>query len=369
MAIKEVIKGSTVLASLYVWTYKFFVRILSFFVKQNPRLVIFSSFSGRQYSDSPRAIFELLKANPGTRDYEFVWLMNDASTVIEGANVVEFGSLKHTVLLVKAKFWVSNASIERFVPIDFLDNVYLNTWHGTPWKVIGPLEKGISPLVRNWYLNVDFDYLTVNTPYDDELFSEIFPKAKNIMRIGLPRNYELVTGMQGAPKLNLDASRQTILYAPTFRDYQYDVENSPYLSETQIGKLAEKYNVLVRTHYNDDISVDIKSVFDANGVSLNEAFIAADVLITDYSSLMFDFAILNKKIITYTLDYAKYKETRGLFFEVSELPFNNVNSFSELEILLDKNDNYKSESNGKFLPYHDVLVGENEILTIFEGEA
>lgn len=113
----------------------FFLLLLGKVVKIDDKLIIFASFSGTAYSDNPRYLFEYLRDNDDFTDYRFVWAFR-RKRVVQGAEVVKFNSLTYYYLLSKAKYWVFNAKMAPYYQKKE-EQVYLQTWHGTPLKRLG----------------------------------------------------------------------------------------------------------------------------------------------------------------------------------------------------------------------------------------
>ncbi|MGO2952514.1 MAG: CDP-glycerol glycerophosphotransferase family protein [Lactobacillus sp.] len=153
--------------------------------------VLFCSFSGRQVSDSPKAIYDELMQDRHFSHYRMVWVVTD-SKLAKDVESVKMGSFKYYWFLFRARYWVANTSIERLVALNRKKHVYINTWHGIPLKKLALDEPHLSYLVKKWYQTVQFDLLTCCSAYDQAIFERIFPNTKNIEAINLPRNYPLV---------------------------------------------------------------------------------------------------------------------------------------------------------------------------------
>lgn len=327
--IKSKIKHSYILGEAYIRFMKLYYKRLQHKTKIDSHQVIFSSFSGRQFSDSPKAVYEWLKDDPKYADYNLIWAFIDPSGFpeIDDQHKVTIDTPEFFNLLFASKYWVANTGIERLIPFDHEGHVYIQTWHGVPLKHLGLDEANLEFLPKNWYQNVKFDILTCSSEYDQKIFQRIFPSTTNIQSIGLPRNYELVhhdyNRDETIEKLKLDPKKPILLYAPTFREYQQTKTGSTYLTnpfskETEKW-LSEHYNVLMRGHYftesiEDNPFVDVSSYED-----LNELMRVSDLLVTDYSSIMFDYALLGKPIFLYMYDFDEYLANRGTYVDPREV--------------------------------------------------
>lgn len=327
--IKSKIKHSYILGEAYIRFMKLYYKRLQRKTMINPHQVIFSSFSGRQFSDSPKAVYEWLKDDPKYADYNLIWAFVDPSEFpeIDDQHKVTIDTPDYFNLLFASKYWVANTGIERLIPFDHEGHVYIQTWHGVPLKHLGLDEANLEFLPKNWYQNVKFDILTCSSEYDQKIFQRIFPSTTNIQPIGLPRNYELVhhnyNRDETIVKLKLDPKKPILLYAPTFREYQQTKSGSTYLTnpfskETEKW-LSEHYNVLMRGHYFTE-SIEDNPFVDVSGYEdLNELMRVSDLLVTDYSSIMFDYALLGKPIFIYMYDFDQYLANRGTYVDPREV--------------------------------------------------
>lgn len=309
--------------------------------------IVFSSFSGRQFSDSPRVIYEAIKNSSLYREVECVWAFRspeDFSVVSD--KKVAINSLRFFAILATSKFWIANSSIERMVPYKPNGVCYINTWHGCPWKIIGDREPRIDLLMKHWYRNVEFDILTSSGFKDKLVFQSVFPSTdpQNIYPLGLPRNDEILKFLRSnddekkrikdavKQKLKLDKDKKVLLYAPTFRDN--GEESSSYLKfeKSEWSGISSEFQILSRLHYNlsdaglqSDLAVDVSDY-----PNLNELFFISDLVITDYSSVMFDFALMKKPILLYTRDFEEYSRVRGLYCSRNDLGLPYMDTESDL---------------------------------------
>lgn len=370
--LKNKIKHSSVIGSMYLVVMKLFLTIFQFFLPIKRNQILFCSFSGRQYSDSPLEIYNELKNDPKFKNFKLLWTFTDPDQYpsVPSANKVRIDSIAFWKILLQSKYWISNSSIDRLIPSLNKKHVYINTWHGIPLKHLGPDEANLEFLVKNWFKNVKFDLLFCCSEYDRDIFHHIFPETKNIQILGLPRNKQLMSeySMDDLLKLkkdlNIDMNKKTILYAPTFREYN-DVNGSnnfsvPFSTDF-IKKVSEKFNFLVRGHYFvDSFKLDDDpehKIIDVSSYpNLNDLFQVSDIVISDYSSLIFDFALLKKQIVLYLNDIEEYSKYRGFYLNPKELDLNKAFNEQELSDILmnDKiNHNKVDQLNKKFNQHFD----------------
>lgn len=311
--LKDKLKQYHFLSSIVIKLMMIFYFILDHIFYKKKKQILFVSFTGRQYSDSPKAIYLAMKNDTRFEDYELKWafLKPEQFPEIDSQYKVAMNSLQYYLALFQSCVWISNANLERLVPYKSKKILYVNTWHGIPLKYIGKDEYNVDEIVGNWFENMEADLITACGFYDEAIFKHVFPKAKQILRIGLPRNDELK-----ATKHSYPTQRPLkVLYAPTFRK-NHDI---PLLCKSNIWeKSLNNVELWVRFHYFENADTIFK---DVSTMDLNRLLKEADVLITDYSSMMFDFAKLEKPVLLYPYDKEEYIEERGIYFNLDELPW------------------------------------------------
>lgn len=368
-SIKKSIKDSNIFGAVFLALMLLIFGVLSAILPKKKQ-IIFSSFSGRQYSDSPRTIYELLKGDPRFADYKMIWAFTNPSNFPEvpKQNKINIDSLWYYVTLFSSQVWISNASLERLIPVKSKKITYINTWHGVPIKHLGPDEKNLSFLVKFWYRHVCFDLLTASGDYDKGLFKRIFASTNNIKVTGLPRNRELlvlndeqkrVKCERLMKKYELDFNKPVLLYAPTFREYDSSSQLSVF-SDANLKRMAKKYNLLFRGHYfvgNDQSKSYFTDVSDEH--NLNDLMELADILVSDYSSIIFDFALLNKPIVLFCYDLKKYLEYRGAYIDPRSLGLPVYQSANEISSKITSQDfELPAYFNTRYNAYFDKEIRE-----------
>ena len=221
--------------------------------------------------------------------------------------------------------------------------MFLETWHGTPLKkLVFDQEEvmGAFPLYKAQFYKQSrvWDYLVSANHFSTEVFRSAFRYNKEILEFGYPRNDilhsenrdQLAAALRR--KLHIPEGKKTILYAPTWRDdeyygrgeYKFALKLDLRLLKKELGP---DYVVLLRTHYFIADSLDIRGLEDfAINVSkyddISELYLISDLLITDYSSVFFDYANLKRPILFYTYDLDKYRDMlRGFYMDIeTEVP-------------------------------------------------
>ena len=305
--------------------------------------VVFESFAGKSYSCNPRYIYEeMLKQNP---DMKFIWMFNDTNKDIPGsAKKVKRLSWKYYYYMATSKYWVTNARMPAFLE-KRPETIYLQTWHGTPLKKLASDMKEVhmpgtttEKYKRNFYNESrKWDYLVSPNDYSTEIFERAFKFEKEMLDVGYPRNdllyhpkeeqEQLVKDIK--QKIGISANKKVVLYAPTWRDDEF-YEKGKYkfnlkldLQEMQ-RRLGDEYVVVLRMHYLIAEHIDVSGlegfVYNlSNYEDIAELYVISDILITDYSSVFFDYGNLRKPILFFTYDIDKYRDTlRGFYFNFAE---------------------------------------------------
>ena len=299
-------------------------KILGLFVKTDPDLVLFSSFMGSRFNDSPKVIFDYMGQNAPYKRYKCVWAF-EKPEAYPHLQTVKIDTPAYFLTALKAKYWVTNTNIERGLSFKKRNQVYLNTWHGVALKYIGNDCPG-----RKDYSFDSVDYLCVSGEYDEQVFRSAFrAKPESYLRCGMPRNQELwsVDAQQKEAireKLQIPAGKKVILYAPTWRDSEdkgktYAIK-PPIDFEKWEKQLGGEYVLLFRAHHLTTKVLNVRFndfVWDASDYPyVNDLMIASDVLITDYSAIAFDYSILGRPILTFAYDYEEYLSVRGTYFDM-----------------------------------------------------
>ena len=306
------------------------MKLLGKFVKTDENLVLLSAH-GRKYNDSPRTIFEYMIKNPKYKNLKFVWALEEPGEVkIPKCKKVKADSLSYFITALKAKYWITCVNIERSLKFKKKNTIYLNTWHGVAINEMGNAVKGRKDF--DWSY---IDYVCYSGEYEKNIILRDFnAKEKSLIPSGLPRNDELYHVKKDKikkirEKLGIPDGKKIILYAPTWRDSTDFGESYSLLPPINWKKwkksLGDKYIVLLRTHaYTTDLmGVEFNDfVKDCSTYPcVNHLLIVSDILISDYSSIIFDYSILGKPILCFGYDYDEYVKHRGFYFDLNkELP-------------------------------------------------
>ncbi|MET0684244.1 MAG: CDP-glycerol glycerophosphotransferase family protein [Solirubrobacteraceae bacterium] len=296
--------------------------------------VVYASFRGRQYSDSPRAIHEALVAL-GT-SLEHLWLVKDGETrVPETARAVRDGSKAAYDAFARSRFVVVNDHFPEWFrrrP----DQVCVQTWHGTPLKRLGfdvsQLQGRVRKFEVDWPVRErNWQYVLSPSRFATPILRDAYRLQGEMLETGYPRVDVLTDadperrGREVRARLGIPADVRTVLYAPTFRDTDVDERGhfrmTPALDlERARSALGEDTVLLVRRHHYvvDDVPAsgdgrirDVSAYPDGT-----ELLLATDVLVTDYSSISVDFANTGRPMLFFTYDLEEYRErVRGFYVD------------------------------------------------------
>lgn len=308
-----------------------YAKIFSLKLPIRSNWVLFESHMGKQYSDSPKYIYEEMSKTH--RNYKFIWSFEDPELVeVPGSAIkVKRKGLRHFYYMVRSKYWVDNQGMAKLAP-KRKQQVYLQTWHGTPLKRMGYDQKQLpteEELAKLQFQKNAWDYFISPNSYSTTIFRRAFRYGGKIIETGYPRNDLLITKPEGIiqktrESFQIGKEKRIILFAPTFRDWDPDSFQKTLRDIQSLSKgIGEDSIVLLRLHYllSDKISNQSlpRNVINASRYhDIQELYLIADILITDYSSVMFDYALLKRPILLYCYDLEEYLSRRGTYFNLIE---------------------------------------------------
>lgn len=312
--------------------------------------ILFESFGGSAMTCSPLAIFLAMLKRPQFEDFTYIWVIDDQANVLDEFKnrdnifFVKKNSDLYLRFLCSTEYLVNNATFPAYF-IRKEGQFYLNTWHGTPWKTLGKDIKNSFMELKNTQRNfLQSSHLISPNPHTSWVLTERYDISDiytgKFLECGYPRiDLTLNTAEKRKQRLydllSLDSSKPVVLYAPTWRGTlgSPEVESSKLISEIRMMSQLD-INVLFRGHYfveNSAYDLGIGQYIVPSIINTNELLSIVDVLVTDYSSISFDYMATNRPIIYYIDDYEHYEESRGLYFKPDEMP--GVLAFSQDELL------------------------------------
>lgn len=380
------VKYNKYIYTLYYYIGSWGIRLLKLFIKADPKMIVFASFGGRKFDDSPKAIYEGMLLDSRFDNYKLVWaFIHPEEFNLSRGEKIKIDTFAYYKKLLKARIWVTNSSMTRGLNFTGKNSFQLNSWHGSAIKRLGSdINSGNTSFGIKGKTKIK-GVMLAQGDYDVDVFSRAFNiPAKDFRITGLPRNDDLATvtkEQQDAlkEKLGISKEKKVILYAPTFREYDKDEDNNVVLTPpidfnlwTKI--LGEDYVLLLRAHYEvakvmgTEDSEFLKNV--STYPNLNDLMMASDMLISDYSSIFFDYAIQGKPMLCFCYDYGKYAESRGVYFDIRNWLPSATNENELLELICKTNISENSEATIKFQKKYVTEFGhatEKSLDIIFEN--
>ncbi len=341
-------------------------------------IVLFDSKNGNDFASN---MFALLKEFVETKEGFNYYIVYDNNKVkdkiiklldsynIKDINYVKFKSLKHLKVLAQAKYLFSDNTMPRMY-IKKEGQIYTNTWHGTPLKCMGRDTRGDSDQIANVQRNLLLSDILVypseymkNKMLNAYLVDELH--ESKILYSGYPRNSVFLNKEEEKEirkEMNLEDKR-VYIYMPTYRGAMKNAGSHVKDELTMVRehldeldkKLTDNEVLYVKLHVYIGKNIDITSYKHIkqfpNNYEVYHFLNVADVLITDYSSVFFDFALSKKKIILFTYDMKDYLENRGIYLNINDLPFPKVETVSELYKELNTDKKY---DDSKFLSTYNT---------------
>jgi len=369
------------------------------FVKYDPTLtkeghrldrkqVVFDAFMGKKYADSPKEIFEYMLHDKKYKDYTFVWILGKSVRKFwrfylnPRVKIVPYGTKEYFRSYARAKYWVTNSRLQ-LIQKTHSEQVYLQCWHGTPLKRLGHdiLTEGSG---ENKYTNDEIskqyddetkklDYFVSPSQFASNCFRSAFAldkfgKTNAIIEEGYPRNDPLVNTTDRdiqrlRKKYQIPRGKKTILYAPTWRDDSREDGRYVYKPVTDFDylrdKLSDEWVILFRPHYFIANTFNFRKyegfIYDVSDIEdINELYLISDVLMTDYSSVFFDYANLKRSMIFYMYDLEHYaKDLRGFYLDLKTLPGDIVKTEKEIVGILKDTLKYEEKHQKQYQAFHD----------------
>ncbi len=348
-------------------------------------IAFFDSWHGK-YSDNPRAISEeLTRRDAPLRQ---VWAGDSSMQEFPSeVTIVKREGWKHLEYLGQARYIVTSNGL----PSYFRKKpgcIYVQTWHGTPLKriafdVANPTFKGSKRYFRTLQREVAYwDFLISQNSFSTRTLKQAFRYQGRVLETGYPRNDLLSapgrddTRRRLRQKLGINTDTRAILYAPTWRD---DASFSLELDLVEIANsLGDDWVLLLRAHQLVAGTVTPQGHPRVHNVSdyadIRELYLAADVLITDYSSVMFDFAVTRKPMLFFTYDIDRYRDDlRGFYFDLEPLAPGPITSSTRevIDVLQDLDDISASYADAygrfvtRFCPLDDGRASARVVDTVF----
>jgi len=317
------------------------------------RTVVFESFAAQNYACNLKAMYEHMLQDDAYSDFKFIWAFREPAnfqflTKNRNTRVVKRNSRAYLKAYARAKYWMTNSMIPTYLTPS-RDQVYIHTWHGKPIKRIGcdigvdnASGRGIKEYFKIYTrmskkLSILFSPSPAFTPCMSSAFNLKAAKKEHILvETGYPRNdflfsYTDADVLRIKLRLGIPLNKKVVLYAPTWRPTEYK-RGTGYIYHDRLNfarlkeQLGDEYIVLFRAHINEAKSVDFSELssfmLDVTRVpDVNELYIISDLMISDYSGTIFDYANLRRPMVFYMYDREEYTNNlTGVYFDLDELP-------------------------------------------------
>ena len=329
-----------------------FIKLLHIFPIRK-KSIFCNQFNGRGYDENPRAIIEKLHDK---QKYKIYWVLSKANAntkLPDGITPVVIGTLKYYYTIATSKIWISNVRLQEYYT-KRKKQFYIQTWHGD--LGIKKIEYDVYDMLSPDYQrcmawdNTLIDLFISGSKFFTNLIRKSFRYEGEVLQCGAPKNDPIVNNDHEKEKAKLKKNlkikeENLLLYMPTFRvDYSHDPYNINLdkVKDALERKTHTTWKVLCKMHPN--VEAKYKTINCTDYISLDDynntqqAIVACDILISDYSSVVFDALIADRIVYIYANDEEIYtKNERGLYFKISELPFKSFKTTAEMINHIKKN--------------------------------
>ena len=314
-------------------------------LRPKDNIILFESSNGRNYTGNPRYVYEEIMNQGLDEEFKCVWVfMKPKEHTIPGNAIkVKRSYFKFLYYALVSGAWIFDSRHLYYLKKN-KKTKYIQTWHGTPLKKLGldmdylnmsgdqDIEKYHETFTKN---SADWQYLISQNSYSSEIFRRAFAFNGEMLEIGYPRNDILVNNNNEEyidklkAKFNIPKDKKVILYAPTWRDNEY-YQKGEYKFATEMDfdqmhrELGDDHVLIVKFHYLVKENIDWSKyggfVIECDAQwDIQELYLVSDIMITDYSSVMFDYAILRRPMLFFTYDLKFYKDSlRDFYFDMLE---------------------------------------------------
>ncbi len=370
-------------------------------------IVFFQSYGADSVYGNPFYILRELCRNPEYKNFKiYVAAREQTEESIQaifekngwsGIKTVIFSSDEYCKILATAKYLINNAALPSyFIKKD--EQIYLNTWHGTPLKTLGRQMRSAPNEIGNSQRNMIMsDYLLYPNKFTFDVMRrdymlDNFYKGKYIVS-GYPRNEAFFDeeSRQRIRQENDLEGKKVIVFMPTWKGSLNNKNNDEQIVYTKHAiyemeeHLDEDTVIFVKLHYLVSKSLDFsgfkKTKQFPEGYETYEFLNAADCLVTDYSSVFWDFANTGRKIVLYAYDYDKYIRERGMYIDMTKLPFpiaynssqlieelKNLNEYTPYKKAMGPFIGYDSKDAAKIICDYIFKGQKHDKMDIYEGE-
>ncbi|ASW53346.1 bifunctional glycosyltransferase family 2 protein/CDP-glycerol:glycerophosphate glycerophosphotransferase [Plantactinospora sp. KBS50] len=359
----------------------------------DPKLALYGAYWYRGYSCNPAAIYA--KARDLAPDVHGVFVVrrDKAETMPPGVDYVIAGTARYYRMLARAHWLINNVNWPDMA-VKRPGSVHVMTHHGTPLKVMGidqrsyPAGAGDPDLGAQLRRADRWDYSITANGFTSQMWDRAYPCRYETLETGYPRNDRLALATpeeiaRVRASLGIAPTDRVVLYAPTHREHLPGY-HPPFDAAAFVDAIGPNGLLLMRSHYFHDRAKapvtrqEIERVRDVSEYpSVEDLYLVADVLVTDYSSLMFDYSVLDRPIVIYAPDWQAYRLVRGVYFDImAEPPGAVATSFPDLLALFrasavddDAATKARSHFRARFSSLEDGHAAERVVQRVFLGRA
>ncbi|ADC48041.1 CDP-glycerol:poly(glycerophosphate) glycerophosphotransferase [Methanobrevibacter ruminantium M1] len=316
----------------------------SYIIPANEKIILFESSNGRNYTGNPKYIYEEIVSQGLDKEYKCVWSFMHPDKKIPGNAIQAKRSFfKFLYYTLRSGTWIFDSRHLYYLKKN-KKTKYIQTWHGTPLKKLAldmdyidmSGNQDIEAYHEEFRKNTSaWQYLISQNEYSSNIFRRAFDFKGEMLEIGYPRNDILVNKDNEKDideiktRLNIPKDKKIILYAPTWRDNQFYTKGQyKFATEMDFDRLYEEfsddYALIIKFHYlvkeNMDWSKYNDFIIECDADwDIQELYLISDMMITDYSSVMFDYSILKRPMIFFAYDLDDYKNNlRDFYFDMVE---------------------------------------------------
>jgi CDP-glycerol glycerophosphotransferase len=345
----------------------------------DPDLAVYGAYWFRGYSCNPRAIYEKARELvPGARG---VWVVRREAvdSLPAGVEHVVRGTPEYFDAIARATYLVNNVNFPNHL-VKRAGSVHVQTHHGTPLKHMGLDLRRAESQGRGMDFDrlleriARWDFSVSSNPHSTDVWERVYPGTYETLEVGYPRNDALAaatpeTVAAARANLRIRPGASVVLYAPTHREYE-----EGYVPRLDLARLVDALGpdhvVLARLHYFYDSDPLVRELHGAGRLldvashpSVEELCLAADALLTDYSSIMFDYAVLDRPIVIHAPDWEEYRARRGVYFDLLAEPPGAVTRTQEevVDALVERADGERAAFRERFCALDDGHAAERVV--------
>ncbi|WP_353942902.1 bifunctional glycosyltransferase family 2 protein/CDP-glycerol:glycerophosphate glycerophosphotransferase [Streptomyces sp. HUAS MG91] len=350
---------------------------------------VFASYWGRGHGCNPGALEEAFRVHAPHVRTAWIAAPEHHHTIPAATRRLTPGTAAYWTALARSKYLVNNVNFDRRL-VKRPGQVFVQTQHGTPLKKMGIDLQDHPAAARGTdfaqlLANADkWDYVLSANRHSTLTWERAYPAAFTTLEYGYPRNDRLRTATSQdtarlRDTLGIPRDSIAILYAPTHRDYRI-TQRLPLDLERMLRTLGPRFTLLTRAHHSYDApltGVPAARLIDVSGhPSVETLCLASDALVSDYSSLMFDYAALDRPIVIHADDWEAYEAARGTYFDLRSFPPGAV-ARSEDELIDifatghwrgSRSAQLRAAFRERFCPYEDGGAGERVVRRVVFGE-